>query len=76
MSWAGCLAALLQVMSSIGSFFARKRIVDETTNRIEKQNLEKALETISKAQKARDAAAAEFTSSNGVLDERDPDLRD
>ena len=76
MAWLSLIVALLKAASSITEYLKQKQIIDAATAEALKKNMETSRELISKAQTARKAATDKFDSTGGLLDDKDPNLRD
>lgn len=70
------LRAILSFASAFTGYLQQRKLIDLAQAAVLKENLEVALETLTKAQAARDAATTRFDATGGVPDESDPNLRD
>lgn len=70
------LRAVLSFASAFTGYLQQRQLIDQAQAAVMKTNLEVALDTLTKAQTARDNAAAHFDATGGVPDESDPNLRD
>lgn len=76
MVWLSLLRAILGLATGLTGYLRDKRLIEAGEAKLINRQLNGALDAIRRSNEARSRAASEFDRTDGVPDDKDPNLRD